>query len=620
MRGLRMAAASLAAWSAGPLAACGPDQAAGAWSDDFRAAGCLGSSRHIRRVPGGGLTLDTTEQVWALPGAEPFSAGRGDPAVAFERDRTGAERVTLRQWILRPGDELAVGQGCAPVGDDRCPADRKHRGTLTGRVHRDDRRTRAPEGFTGFPGFDAGVAPGAGWDTLEGAAAACAGAGSRAAYGGTGPVGAAPLLRSGPIAGLHPGVPYAVTVVAGASHDGDDVPALRAAMVDAKTGDEAPDALELREAELASPAVPERARMTAASFPFSPGRDGRWSLKVTAPAGAHAHCVLIGPAYVTAQRGVWASSVLDTFSDRTAWRDVEWELDQSSAADDPACACRTPGSPVTPVRVWWEAAPAAPAEPRFGAAAPLPDRGTEPIPATMAGRYFRFGLTLHGRGSAAEASPALASRDVRRSFAGWRPVVRKLKVRYRAAEARAESATILPDALGRWGRLAWAGDAPGGSTVAVDVLGEDGAELVRDAARELDLGGIADPYVHTALRLRVRLVSDPGDPAATPRLRNWGVRWERLAGRLILDRDVLRPGETVRGLAAVERAGKVRIRVRDGAGATLVRLVDDWRPARTLAFSWDGRDRDGQPAPAGVYHLTVTTAGGAGTRRIRVAR
>ncbi len=620
VRTLRAFAIAVAGF--GPQAAaagCETDHAGGRWTDDLDALDCLANPRHVRSVPGGGMTLDTREQSWTIPGDAPFADCAATAGVAVE-GRGDAETVTLQRWILRPGTELMVGAGCVAGGEQPCPLDRKVQGVVTGRVHRDDPRTKSAEGFAGFPGFGAAGAPGAGWDTRDGAAVVCMADGPRAARGGALPVGGAALLRSGPLAGLAAGVPYAVSVAAGASHDRADVPLLRAAMTAGDAGAEPGGAVLLREDEVAEPALPAWDRMTPVSFTFTPaGARADWRLSVSLSPGAHAHCLLLGPAYVTAQRGEWLSPVLDTFSDATAWRDVEWELDQAAGAADPGCICRSPGSPIAPVRVWWEAAPAAPGAPRFGAPGALPDRGTAPIPATQAGRYFRFGLTLHGRETAAEVAPELAPRDARLHFAGWRPVVRKLRVRYRAAEGRAESRLIAPIGLQAWNRLTWDGDTPGASAVAVDVLDADGMILVADAGRGAALGAI-DPFEHQSLRLRVRVTADPADPAAVAVLRRWAVRWTPLRGRVLLDATTVRPGGRVRGLVAVERTGRVHVRVRDSGGAVVARPLDATRGAGTAAFAWDGRDAHGEPVRPGTYRLTATTPGGAGTRAVTVTR
>ncbi len=609
LRALTVSVASLLASRGG--AGCDVDHAAGTWSDDLAGMGCLTARRHVRPAPAGGLMLDTREQSWTLPGDAGFEAGTATPGVAVEREAAD-EILSLRQWVLRPGAELTVGSGCAPGGDRPCPVDRKVKGNLTGRVHRDDPKTKSREGFAGFPGFGAGGAPGAGWDTREGAAAICIADGPRAARGGAQPVGAAPLLLSGPLAGLAAGVPYAVSIVTCASHDDADVPLLRAALGDG--------AVDVREDEVAQPASPAWHAMTPATFTVTPtGATGDWRLRVTSAPGAHAHCLLLGPAYVTAQRGAWTSPVLDTFSDATAWRDVEWELDQASAAADPACGCRSPGSPLAPVRLWWEAAGAPPAAPRYAIAAPAPDRGTAVIPAAVTGRYFRFGVALHGRETAGEVAPDLAPRDARLHFAGWRPVVKRLRVRYRAVAGRAESPLIAPIGVDGWTSVAWDGGAPGASAVAVDVLAADGAVLVADAGKAGDLTGI-DPFLHPALRLRARVTADPADPEAVAVLRRWSVRWRPLRGRVRLEVPSIRAGDRVRGLVAVERAGRVRIRVHDAGGAVVATVMDEHRPAGTTVFAWDGLDKRGEPVRPATYRITATSPGGAGTRPVTVTR
>ncbi len=98
------------------------------------------------------------------------------------------------------------------------------------------------------------------------------------------------------------------------------------------------------------------------------------------------------------------------------------------------------------------------------------------------------------------------------------------------------------------------------------------------------------------------------------------MEWKTLSDRLILDRTAFCPGkgEKVSGLAVVERAGRVRVRVHDTEGRTVATLLNAETPARAAAFAWDGRGTDGRSARPGTYLVTATTPAGAGSRKVRV--
>jgi hypothetical protein len=54
----------------------------------------------------------------------------------------------------------------------------------------------------------------------------------------------------------------------------------------------------------------------------------------------------------------------------------------------------------------------------------------------------------------------------------------------------------------------------------------------------------------------------------------------------------------------------VRVSVVDARGREVAMLDDGWRVAGAHQTRWNGRDRTGKPAPAGVYFMTVRTSGG----------
>jgi hypothetical protein len=227
---------------------------------------------------------------------------------------------------------------------------------------------------------------------------------------------------------------------------------------------------------------------------------------------------------------------------------------------------------------------------------------------------------LHGRETAAEVSPVLASRDSHLHFSGWRPSLRRLTAFYYARAAEASSRLVAPASLSAWSAATWEGETPGGSSITVDVIAEDESVLFPRIPREFPLAGVLDPFRHPAVRLRASLACDPADPGNRPVLKRWGVEWKTLHGRLVLDRTAFAPakGEKVAGLVVVERGGRVRVRVHDAAGRTVAALLNAETPARAAAFAWDGRGPDGKPVKPGTYLVTATTPAGAGTRKLAV--
>lgn len=59
---------------------------------------------------------------------------------------------------------------------------------------------------------------------------------------------------------------------------------------------------------------------------------------------------------------------------------------------------------------------------------------------------------------------------------------------------------------------------------------------------------------------------------------------------------------------ALPADGPVRLTIHDTRGRLVATLADGWRQAGPHTVSWDGRDRHGQPAPAGSY-LAILQAG-----------
>ena len=212
--------------------------------------------------------------------------------------------------------------------------------------------------------------------------------------------------------------------------------------------------------------------------------------------------------------------------------------------------------------------------------------------------------------------------DPHRHFAGWRPVIKSLTVTYVAHAGLAESRSIAPASLKRWGAVSWAIETPGNSTAAVDILDGAGALLYANVPNGFALDPAVDPYAHPVLRLRARLGTDPAASGNRPILTRWVVSWVPLPERLTLNRNGFRPvaGETVAGLVAVELGGRVRVRVHDAAGQDVRLLLNVEVDAHSTPFSWDGKNDRGELVVPGVYYVTATTVKGAGTRKIVVSR
>ncbi len=78
------------------------------------------------------------------------------------------------------------------------------------------------------------------------------------------------------------------------------------------------------------------------------------------------------------------------------------------------------------------------------------------------------------------------------------------------------------------------------------------------------------------------------------------------------------PQTTIRYSLAT--AGPARLGIYDVQGRELVRLLEGNRPAGEQAVTWNGRDRDGQPVPSGVYFYRLDAEGRSLSRRLVVTR
>ncbi len=83
------------------------------------------------------------------------------------------------------------------------------------------------------------------------------------------------------------------------------------------------------------------------------------------------------------------------------------------------------------------------------------------------------------------------------------------------------------------------------------------------------------------------------------------------------------PNPTRGGTAFVveaPRAGPQRIRIVDIRGRLVRRFEDSLATAGRRIVTWDGRDTDGRPLPAGVYVVTVESGGRAVSSRVSLVR
>lgn len=606
-------------------AACWIRPGATVFSDSFRKDSYLAAARHVAPAEGGGITVTPAEQAWSFPDTVPFAAGELPATLEIRGAGTRSEVVTLWQRIYEPGAAKA-GAGlrcaarCTPGRSVKCALDPAENGVVNGIVYPGGSRRDEVAGLGGFP-YLPRRAGAAGWDTRPSSIDCYAGR-AASVLGGIAPFEGAALLsrERGPGPDLAPGEEYSASFSIAAAHDGSPSPYVEFGVFE----DGAPCAsLPARESEIGPEMATEFSAMTKFSVVFTPAAPGSsWDFRVVSRTGNEKHCTILGPVYVTAQRGRYLSPVFDSLSDRTAWERIEWEVDQCSAAADPSCACPTPGSPLAPVAVGYGVESGA--EPAVNRAVPLPhpDKGIHPIPAAAGGRYFRLGVEMLGRENAGMVDAALAPGAGGRRFSGWRPELKSLKVRYFARAAAAESVPIAPSSILRWTRVVYEMDASGGAAGAVDVLAEDGRPLALGVPPGFPLGSVVDAYGHPAIRLRVRLESDPADPGNRAALRFWRVEWEGSPERLILDRNEFRPagGETVRGLLEVELGGPAEVRVHDAARRPVAELYNGQSEARAVAFEWNGRDGKGKAVPPGTYLITGSAPRGAGTRKVVVRR
>ena len=56
---------------------------------------------------------------------------------------------------------------------------------------------------------------------------------------------------------------------------------------------------------------------------------------------------------------------------------------------------------------------------------------------------------------------------------------------------------------------------------------------------------------------------------------------------------------------SLRKSGKVRLVIFDLNGKEIVRLVNENRPAGNFIAKWDGRDKQGNKVPGGVYYYTL---------------
>ena len=99
------------------------------------------------------------------------------------------------------------------------------------------------------------------------------------------------------------------------------------------------------------------------------------------------------------------------------------------------------------------------------------------------------------------------------------------------------------------------------------------------------------------------------------------LRAAALVGREALietDTVELAAGAGVRGEIAATRAGTLQVEIVDASGATVRRTTVQANAAGGVAWEWDGRDDNGDPAAAGRYSIRATSGGGEDTESLAV--
>ncbi len=613
-----MPGAALVAVLAGAALAAAPET--GSWKDDFPDMKGAAFVRHLERAESGGLTIVAAPQVWSFPRDAGFASCSLAPTLEVRPGDAGEDVVTLWQRILRPGAELSLLSECAPVGSEPCPLRRSVAGKANGVVYADARATPSSEGFNGFPYTGDRPVNGAGWDSQPGHPRCIDEESAGGVLGGIASFDGKPVLQGGELSGLVPGATYAASFTAGARTDAQDSPYLGFEWFE-RTGRKAYGSWTASENELAEPSADFAglSRFTVLLDPVPPVSGAVWDTRVISRAGREAHCTFLGPVYVTAQEGVMVTPDFDGISPRTVWKSVEWELEQNTTTVDPTCICPSPGSPITPVVVGFGAGNDPKSIEIVNPALPHPDAGDAAVPAEIAGRYFRFSVALYGRARARAVDRRFAPAHRNAYFAGWRPLVKRLTVRYEARAGRVVSTRIAPQSIGKWGKVIYDAKVPRGTKLVVDVLAADGSVLCRDIASGHDLGKI-DHFVHTALMLRADLACDPANTGTRPVLRSWEVTWKPEPGKISLRKYSLSlaSGAKFEGLVSVEEAGRVRVRVHDAMGREVARVFDAVTEAQAQRIAWDGRAADGTKVAPGTYSMTATTPRGAGTRKVTV--
>jgi len=393
-----------------------------------------------------------------------------------------------------------------------------------------------------------------------------------------------------------------------------------------------------------------------------------WSLTGPMPVG-HAHCTYIGPVLVTADRGLFTSKQLDTFSDNTVWHEISWNLQMATGYKDTVYGCVyqdhprsaiPSGAPLAPVRLKYEVGNSTTIAGYEGtvwhggegvagyigmnmvnaSSAPLVDGAG----GMLKGRYFRFTAELFSRAAAAELDPDLYPANGLAvdglpypswiSFGALRPIVRRVTVSYYVCTARAQSKVILPPSVASWKSADCTIELPStGSSVFIDVLSSNGALLATKLVsgdsggtgvrnESISLAGI-EPRANPGMVLRATLYSDPAACSRRPIIQSWGVRWEPLVDVIALGCNAIRPiaGESCPIQVKVDKEGRVRVIVHDAAGQQVRELYNDDASAQALFLSWDGRSDRGETVATGVYFVSAAVPGGkTRVRRLAVIR
>jgi hypothetical protein len=655
----------------------------GGWRDDFRDLSGLDTNQQGIILAPSGFTVDSALQTYSQPSStfgfsELFSSAGSsmDKTVVMTNAGTTGEHLSLwwRIWEPKDNGDMEYAYACAIGGGPKsfCPGMPTSPNTIQNGTSPDwGAVTHIPD--QGWKSFGT-----VGWDTD--ASLTCLGSSTASPITGSiGQFEGQRLLYGATEKNIQKGFGYSATFLMNAKqgwHDTHMVPYLLFQFYDnnAKRSYASTTLYERDMLPGGTAMSREAEQMTPVTIrmPSAPAKSSwdfqAWSLTGPMPVG-HAHCTYIGPVLVTADRGVFTSRQLDTFSDNTVWHEISWALQMATGYKDTTYGCiyqdhpksAIPvGAPLAPVRLKYEVGNSATIAGYEGtvwhggegvsgyigmnmvnaSSAPMVD-GTGGL---LKGRYFRFSAELFSRAAADELDPDLYPANGLAAdglpYPPWicngalRPIVRRITVSYFVCTARAVSKAIMPPSVAGWKSAECTIEIPStGASVFIDILSSNGALLATKLVsgdsggtgirnESIPLTGV-EPRANPGIILRATLYSDPVACSRRPIIQSWGVKWDPLVDVIAVGCNAIRPalGESCPMQVKVDKAGRVRVVVHDVAGQQVRKLVDEDMPARALFLSWDGRNDRGEVAATGVYFVSAAVPGGkTRVRRLAVAR